>query len=584
LIDTSGATIMQATPATWRMLLTAGWQGSARLKAFCGGEALSWDLARDLLGHVDQLWNLYGPTETTIWSAATRVQAEDGRVSLGQPIANTRLYVLDHQQRLLPVGVPGELYIGGDGLARGYLKRPDLTAERFVPDPFSATGYPQGGARLYRTGDLVRYRHDGTIEFFGRIDQQIKLRGYRIELGEIEAVLRQQPEVRDAAVLVREDRPGDQRLVAYLVENQEPRTTEQTEDPGSTSSSSPVPETAMVDGAGSQKGKERTAELLANALRARLPEYMIPSAFVLLDALPLTPNGKLDRKALPAPDRSHSSGDGSFVPPRTPAEEMIAGVWSATLGVERVGVHDNFFALGGHSLMATQVVSRLKQVMNLDLPLRLLFEAPTVAAFATRLAAQQADNSIPLRAVSRDGAPLPLSFAQQRMWFLDRLQPNSAAYNLLTVARLRGTVDLQAVQRSLTASSARHESLRTSFAEQRGEPVQIIHPVADVPLPLISLRDQPAEQQQSTLMQIVRAEAERPFDLQQSPLLRAQIVQIDPAEHVLLLTVHHIVSDGWSQGVLLRELAALYQGFVADVPRPEESLPPLPVQYADYAL
>ncbi len=566
LIDTTGATVLQATPATWRILLATGWAGTPRLRALSGGEALSWDLAEALLERVDQLWNLYGPTETTIWSAATRVRREDRRISLGQPIANTQLYVLDRQQCPVPLAAPGELYIGGHGLARGYLNRPALTAEKFVPNPF--TDSP--GERLYRTGDVARHRADGTIEFLGRIDHQVKVRGYRIELGEIEAVLRQQAQIRDAVVVVREDRTPtrghpaggppagghpDQRLVAYMV--------------------------------GAQANQEQPAanrqsintEQIRAYLRERLPEYMVPSAFVTLDALPLTANGKLDRRALPAPDRAEY--DGILIAPRTPTEELIAGVWSEVLGVHPIGVHDNFFALGGHSLLVTQVVGRLKQILHLDLPLRLLFEAPTIATFAARLTDQQTAATMPLRAVPRDGTPLPLSFAQQRLWFLDQLEPGSAAYNLLTAVRLLGALDLTALQRSLTAIVQRHESLRTTFTQHLGEPVQVIRPASDVTLPVVALRDVPEIEQQAALMRIVRDEAQRPFDLKQGPLLRAQIAEVSNTEHVLLLTLHHIVTDGWSQGILVRELAALYQGSTHNQP---VKLPELPIQYADYAV
>ncbi|MBV9791331.1 MAG: amino acid adenylation domain-containing protein, partial [Chloroflexi bacterium] len=496
LLHTSGATVLQATPATWRLLLAAGWAGTPGVRALCGGEALPWDLAQALLSRVDALWNLYGPTETTVWSAATRVRREDGRVTLGRPIANTQLYVLDGQQRSVPLGVPGELYIGGDGLARGYLKRPDLTAERFIPDAFATTA----GARLYRTGDVVRYRVDGTLEFLGRADAQVKLRGYRIELGEIESVLRQQPDVRDAVVLVREDRPGDQRLVAYVTEeprtkNQEPRTKQEqsTEHRAQGTTATPL---SCRNGGGSPPtfgaggGGEGLVARLTSGLRAKLPEYMVPSAFVLLDALPLTPNGKVDRKALPVPEQDRA--DALVVDePRTPTETLIASVWAQVLGRERVGIHDNFFTLGGHSLLATQVVSRLRQVLDVDLPLRVLFEAPTVAALAQQITAQQAAASPALVRVPRDGRPLPLSYAQQRLWFLDQLQPSGDLYAMPFAVRLLGTLDREALARSLSTIIARHEVLRTSFEYDQHaaepEPYQRIAPPRDLDLPCVLL-------------------------------------------------------------------------------------------------
>ncbi len=372
-ISRTSATMMQATPATWKVLLASGWPetGSGKeLKVLCGGEALPAGLAAELRRHSQSVWNMYGPTETTIWSSTAEVSAgASANVTIGRPIANTHIYVLDKRLQPVPVGIAGELYIGGDGLARGYLNRSDLTAERFVPNPFSETP----GERLYKTGDLVRYLPDGNIEFLGRIDTQVKVRGFRIELGEIETVLGQHSLVREAVVTVREDVPGDQRLVAYLVP-----------DPSQTP----------------------TAGELRTYVNQRLPEYMVPSAYVPLERLPLTPNGKVDRKALPAPDMARPDLDQAFVAPRLPIEEVVARIWASVLGVERVSVHDNFFTLGGHSLLATQVMSRLRDTLNVELPLRTLFEAPTVAALAEKIAAaMQAERTIeapPLLPISRD--------------------------------------------------------------------------------------------------------------------------------------------------------------------------------------
>jgi amino acid adenylation domain-containing protein len=352
LLASSGATVMQATPATWRMLVEAGWAGDGRLKALCGGEALPGELARELLARAGQVWNLYGPTETTIWSTLCEVtQEEAGRavVPIGRPIANTQAYVLDERRQPAPVGVPGELYIGGAGLARGYLNGPGLTAERFVDDPFGPAG-----SRLYRTGDRVRWLADGELEYLGRADTQVKVRGYRIELGEVEAALREQPGVREAAVVVREDAPGDKRLVAYVV---------------------------AEGGAGAAPA----AAGLRAALREKLPEYMVPGAFVALEALPLTPNGKVDRRALPAPERGQPEGGEGYVAPRTAVEQVLAAIWAKVLGVGRVGVHDNFFDLGGHSLLATQVISRMREELKTDLPVATLFERPRVAELATEV-------------------------------------------------------------------------------------------------------------------------------------------------------------------------------------------------------
>ncbi|KRA75174.1 hypothetical protein ASD78_09205 [Lysobacter sp. Root667] len=351
LIDSAGASVMQATPATWRMLLDAGWRGRAQLRILCGGEALPRELADRLLDCGAQLWNLYGPTETTVWSAVECVSAGDEAISIGRPLANTDIHIVDARGQVLPAGVPGELLIGGLGVARGYLARPELTAEKFVPDRYG----PRAGARLYRTGDLARRRRDGRIEVLGRIDHQVKLRGFRIELGEIEAVLAEHPDVRQAVVICREDRPGDKRLVAYLI------------------------------------GDSDAAELRAFA-RQRLPEYMLPSAFVRLSEYPLTPNGKVDRKALPAPDAGAVETAATYVSPRNGEEETLARLWADVLGLERVGIHDDFFDLGGHSLLATQLVSRVQKAFGGEIALRSLFEAPTVAGFAELLLRQRMDS------------------------------------------------------------------------------------------------------------------------------------------------------------------------------------------------
>ena len=330
---------MQATPATWRMLIHAGWQGAAGLKILVGGEALDAGLARQLADRSAELWNLYGPTETTVWSTACQVQRDVDRISIGRPIANTRVYLLDEHLEPVPVGVAGELYIGGHGVARGYLGRPDLSALRFVPDPFAL----QRGARLYKTGDLARWLPDGTLEFLGRMDFQVKVRGFRVELGEIENVLARHPAVRHAVVVAQPDQGGQSRLVAYVV---------------------------------SSDAESVSASSLRSHLRQHLPDYMVPGVFVPLDALPRTPNGKIDRKALPLPAAAQSEPETRYVAPRTPMEELLAGIWADLLGIERVGIHDDFFELGGHSLLATQVASRLRDRFRAELPLQRLSNRP----------------------------------------------------------------------------------------------------------------------------------------------------------------------------------------------------------------
>ncbi|WP_164014709.1 non-ribosomal peptide synthetase [Pyxidicoccus trucidator] len=510
-----------------------------------GGDVVSALHARKVLeGLSASLTNGYGPTEATVFAVCHRMTSParlSASVPIGRPIGNTRVYVLDDSGQPVPVGVTGELFIGGDGVARGYLEQPALTAERFVPDAFS--GVP--GARLYRTGDRVRWSEDGVLDYLGRADSQVKVRGFRIELGEVEATLLVHPQVREAVALVREDMPGDKRLVAYVVL------------------------------------ASAQAEAPRAFLQQRLPEYMVPSAVVVLPALPLTANGKVDRKALPAPDAPASSA--GYLAPSTPTELLLADIWTQVLGVSRVGTGDNFFELGGHSLLATRVVSRIRAVFGTELPLRELFSSPTLGELARQVdtARQPApDRKLPpLVPVPRTGEP-PLSFAQQRLWFIDQLEPGSPLYNLPFALRLEGTLDAQALQAALAEVVCRHEALRTTFASREGQPVQCIHPDADFPLSQVDLEPLPADERQHEARRLAREEALRPFDLANGPLLRALLLRLAEDEHVLLLTLHHIVSDGWSMGVLVQEVAALYTAFSSGKPSP---LPPLPLQYADYS-
>ncbi|HEX9935555.1 MAG TPA: amino acid adenylation domain-containing protein, partial [Longimicrobium sp.] len=455
--------------------------------------------------------------------------------------ANTRLYVVDQQMEPAPIGVPGELLLGGDAVARGYLARPGLTAERFVPDPFSA----EGGARLYRTGDRARWLASGEVEYLGRTDEQVKVRGFRIEPGEVESVLSQHPTVRQAVVVVREDAPGDRRLVAYVV----------AEEVG-------------------------PAELRAH-LKGRLPEYMVPSAVVVLESLPLTPSGKVARRALPAPDLAGS--EEAYVAPRTPTEEVLAGIWAEVLRLERVGAHDSFFELGGHSLLATRVVSRIRELFAVELPLRALFEGPTVAELAGRVEEmRRAELPVlpPVVPAGRTGA-LPLSFAQERLWFIDRLEPGSAAYNLSVAWRLGGALDEAALERALGEIVRRHEALRTVFGEVDGSPVQIVAPFGGFALPVEDLSGLSEAERGAAARRRAGEEAVLPFDLAAGPLFRAALLRLGEEDHVLLLSMHHIVSDGWSMGLLYREMSTLYEAFARGEASP---LPELAVQYADYAV
>jgi len=518
------------------------------------GEALPQRIA-DLLyqqERIQEVFNLYGPSEDTVYSTYALVRRDGQKAPpIGRPIANTQTYILDAYQQPVPIGVPGELHLGGAGLARGYLNRPELTEEKFIPNPFDNPICEIPNPKLYKTGDLVRYLPDGNIEFLGRIDHQVKIRGNRIELGEIEAVLGQHPNVREVVVVAREDVPGDKRLFAYVVPNQE---------------------------------QVSTAKELRRFLKDKLPDFMMPSAFVLLDKLPRTPNGKVNRRALPVPDKARPDLEETFVAPRTPVEEVLVGIWAEVLGLDRVGVQDNFFELGGHSLLATQVISRVRDAFSVELSLYSLFEAPTITSLGERIEAArreglglQAPPILP-RTINEN---LPLSFAQQRLWFLDQLIPDSPIYNISLAYRVTGQLNVGALEQSLCEIVRRHEALRTTFTPVDGQPIQAIAPEINLTLPVVDLREIAEAERDAEVQWLATQEAQQPFDLTQGPLLRVKLLRLDEAEHVLFLTMHHIVSDGWSLGVLMRELAVLYEGFSTRKP---VSLPELPIQYADFAL
>ena len=494
---------------------------------FSGGEALTPRWVRESLAFIapgHRLVNGYGPTECTCWALTHDVRTlEEGRsVPIGRPIVNTTAHILDRALRPVPVGVPGELCLGGPGVAQGYWKRPDLTADKFVPDPF---GEP--GERLYRTGDLARWLPDGTVEYLGRTDHQVKIRGYRIEPGEIENVLARCPGVAECAIVVRSG-PEGRSLAAFV---------------------SPV---------------ERAEPDARGWLRAHLPEYMVPAAIVFQEVLPKTSSGKIDRRALLAQElpAEVAAPEG----PRTPVEEIVAGVWAEVLGLERVGLAESFFDLGGHSLLAGRVLARLRSAFGIDLPLRTFFADPTVRGLARRVeeARQEGVPDLPpIIRVPRDSR-IPLSFAQQRLWFFDRLAPGSALYNMPVVLEIRGPLEIERLAAALAEIVRRHESLRTVFVLDGDEPVQEVLPE----IPGLFVIDAEPESW-------MQAELRRPFSLEQGPLFRSSLLSLGPEDHLLVLHAHHIVSDGWSVEVILRELAALYGG---------SSLPDLPVQYADFAV
>ncbi|HEU4886738.1 MAG TPA: amino acid adenylation domain-containing protein, partial [Thermoanaerobaculia bacterium] len=510
----------------------------------CSGEALPHNVLQevaDRLTHV-AVHNLYGPTEAavdvTAWLCKSGQYGQT--VPIGRPIANTRMYILDAHGEPVPVGVEGELYIGGVQVARGYLNRPELTAERFLRDPFT-------NGRMYKTGDLGRWLPDGNIEYVGRNDFQVKLRGFRIELGEIEAKLSQCAGVREAVVLAREDAAGDKRLVAYLVP---------------------------------QDGVVLEAVALRAALQSQLPEYMVPSAFVFLEALPLTPNGKLDRKALPAPQTSALIAR-EYEAPEGEVEQTLAALWQELLRVERVGRHDRFFELGGHSLLAMKLTSHIRAAFGVELPLRQLFANSTLSALAEVVRAAGASTMGRIERADRN-QPLPLSLAQQRLWFLDQLdKAASAAYHQPAALRLLGHLDVAALRAALDRLIARHESLRTSFVAIDGVPYQQIAPEeCGFALVCEDLSALPAGERAAAVAESTVTEARAPFDLSTGPLTRGRLLRLDDEEHVLLVTQHHIVTDGWSVDVMVREFAALYAGFLDGSGDP---LPPLELQYADYA-
>ncbi|MEU4445610.1 amino acid adenylation domain-containing protein [Actinosynnema sp. NPDC050801] len=486
--------------------------------------------------------NGYGPVETMVFATAHQVRVEEGmpaRVPVGRPIAGAAVHVLDPRLEVAPIGLVGEVYVGGDGLAHGYLGQSGATAGRFVPDPFGAPG-----RRLYRTGDLARWTDAGVLEFVGRTDDQAKVGGFRVEPDEVRVALAGAPGVRDAVVVIREDLPGDKRLVGYAV-------------------GEPAPD----------------PRLLRDHLVGRLPAHLVPSAFVVLDRLPLTPAGKLDRRALPAPGGDRPDWLEEYRPPRTDVERTIARMWVDLLGLDRVGRDDDFFRLGGHSLLAVKLVARVRAELGVDLSAKAVYEAPTVARIASEVVGRRTSGTAgPLEPVPRD-RPLPLSFAQQRLWFFDRLLPGSPVYNVPYAVRLRGVVDVVALEGAVGEMVARHEVLRSRIVVVGGEPVQV--PVVGVSVPVRVVDVSGGSGVEGRARVVVEEEALRPFDLGVVPLVRVVLVRLSLVDHVLVVVMHHVVSDGWSRGVVVGELGELYSAAVSGR---VAVLPPLPVQYADFAL
>ncbi|MFL6261090.1 MAG: amino acid adenylation domain-containing protein [Thermoanaerobaculia bacterium] len=557
-VDREGVTILETVPSLLRVMLDGIERREDDRPALRAlrwlsptGEALPAALCRRWLGlypHVPLL-NAYGPTEcsdnVSHWVVSHPPDDVDSVAPIGRTMDNFRLYLLDAALALVPVGVPGELFVSGIGVGRGYLKDSAKTAEAFIPDPFAT----EPGGRLYRTGDRVAWRADGTLQFLGRLDHQVKVRGFRIELGEVEVALARLAGVH-AAVVTAQEVAGEKRLVGYVV---------------------------PADGA------ELSASDLRAGLREVLPEYEVPAHFVFLDTLPLNSSGKIDRRALPAPNLSEALSPGGHAALRTPAEELLAALWSDLLKVERVGAGDGFFELGGHSLLAARLVSRVRAAFGVEMPLRWIFETPVLSDLAPRIqearSAQAGLAVPPIRRIPRTGREV-LSFAQERLWFLDQLEPGLPVYNIDSALRLRGPLELAALERSVDELVRRHEALRTVFENEQGRPYQRILPELRLVLPLVDLSALPETARETVAGRLAAAEVARPFALDRAPLLRTLLLRLGPAEHVIVLTLHHIVSDGWSMDVLVRELVTLYQAFVRNQPSP---LPELSVQYADFA-
>jgi amino acid adenylation domain-containing protein len=548
-IASNQITTLQVVPSLLQLLCEAkGFSSLNSLKRiFSGGEALPTALVRRCLEQLKvELVNLYGPTEACIQvtSFTCDLHEKAAITPIGKPADNTQIYVLDKDLETVPIGEVGELHIGGNQLARGYLNQPELTTEKFIENPF-------GPGRLYASGDLARYRTDGVIEFVGRVDHQVKLRGFRIELGEVEGVLSLYKTIREAVVLVREDKPGQKYMVAYMT---------------------------------AKEGQELDVDSVRTFLKNHLPDYMIPNAWSVLESFPLTPNGKIDRAALPAPVSKRDGLSAAYVAPQTADEHRLAEIWKELLNLKEIGVHDNFFELGGHSLLATQMIARIQPVFGVKLKLQKVFAQATIAELMVAIEKIKHEGEsveeLPLRRFKRPDA-LPLSFAQQRLWFITHLEESElnyegahSTYNIPVVLRLIGVLDVACLQRALNTLIERHESLRTFFPIVKGKPRQAIAPHGEC---VLSAEPLAPEEMDATIADFWQ----KPFDLNKGPLQRLALFQIGTEEHLLLWPQHHIISDAWSLGILMQECKQLYQAFIAGEPSP---LKPLALQYADYTL
>lgn len=543
----SNINYMQATPATWRMLLDAGWQGQSDLRIVSGGETLTRDLAEKLLARCGELWNLYGPTEATVWASTHRVTNGTGPVPIGIPVMNTEMLILDEGMNLVSGNQPGELYIGGNGLARGYIHDPEQTAEKFIPHPFSI----KAGARLYRTGDLAQFRKDGTLLHLGRIDHQVKVRGYRIELGEIETSLEALSSIDQAVVLTNSQGSSDVRLIAYLKPAQD---------------------------------EPLDRSNLRAALKRTLPEYMIPSTNVFLDSFPLTPSGKVDRKALSLLElQKYQPEENGFVPPSNERQEALASLVCEVLKIDRIGIGDDLFSYGADSLKMAQIVARIRDRMAVELEQSSLFDHSTIAEMtelidrASELPGQS--ETAPIKRTPRDG-PLPLTFAQQRVWFLQQIYPESLAYNFQCTIRMRGPLNITALEKALNDITRRHEIYRTTYELAGDQPSQVIHAPENWELPLVDFSSLgPAEAEQAAESWYAHTFQER-YDPTRLPMARWRLLTFGKRDHVLVHMEHHLVHDGWSFNLFLNELFASYAALADGRPSPLEKLP---IQFADFA-
>ncbi|MEH1952594.1 amino acid adenylation domain-containing protein [Nostoc sp.] len=551
-IREQGISVLFLTTALFNQLASIVPQAFKDLRHLLfGGEAVDPKSVKAVLrnGSPQQLVHVYGPTESTTfscWYLVEDIAEEAINVPIGRPLSNTQIYILDSQLQPVVIGTPGELYIGGDGLARGYLNRPELTEEKFIPNPFEKAE----GSRLYKTGDLARFLPDGNIEFIGRVDHQVKIRGFRIELGEIEALLSQHPDVQQAVAIAREDIPGDQRLVAYIVLKQK---------------------------------LDTSVTTLKRFLQEKLPNYMVPAVFVILDSLPLTPNGKVDRQNLPAGDRTRPDLEETFVAPRNPIEEKLAVIWAELIALEQIGVNDNFFQLGGHSLIATQLLSRVREVFQVELSYHHIFEKPTIAGLAqlieqySRIEPQLQRPTI--QRIRREGL-LPVSFAQERVYFIQQLAPESSAYQFQATMRFKGQLNVAVLQQCLNEIVQRHEIFRTTYPAVNGRLFQVIHPAQPISFRVVDLQTFPESERETEAQRLVETEVQKPFDLNQLPLVKWVLLRLSDQEHLLIHIEHHMAHDGWSFNVFLDELLKLYQAFSVG----NSAILPKPLlQFVDFA-